>query len=137
MTSGSADALLAALHAWTDERERPPTNGCVATEEQKLREKGGRSGGDSMDVILDELKCPISQQLFQEPVTAADGHTYERAAIEEHIREVGKTSPVTGEALAHSHLTPNHVVLKLISMDHLGDNDSQYQADNMESSFFG
>jgi hypothetical protein len=44
-----------------------------------------------------------------EPVFTADGHTYERRAIEEWLTRK-TTSPMTGEPLAHTHLTPNHVV---------------------------
>ena len=29
-----------------------------------------------------ELNCPITHDLFEDPVLAADGHTYERAAIQ-------------------------------------------------------
>ena len=32
------------------------------------------------------LCCPITLHLFRDPVTASDGETYERTAIEEHIR---------------------------------------------------
>ena len=33
--------------------------------------------------VVDELLCPITQQLPADPVTADDGRLYERAAIEE------------------------------------------------------
>jgi hypothetical protein len=32
--------------------------------------------------LLQQVLCPITQEPMEEPVTAADGHTYERAAIE-------------------------------------------------------
>ncbi len=37
--------------------------------------------------VVDELLCPITQQLPADPVTAEDGRLYERAAIEEWIEK--------------------------------------------------
>ena len=36
------------------------------------------------------LCCPIILELFTDPVTASDGETYERSAIERHIRDKQK-----------------------------------------------
>ena len=44
-----------------------------------------------------------------DPVVTADGHTYDREAIELWLRRKG-TSPLTGEPLEHLMLTPNHIV---------------------------
>ena len=50
---------------------------------------------------------------MRDPVSTADGHTYERAAI---ARWVAKrmTSPKTGEALESSTIFPNHSVRRLV-----------------------
>ena len=37
-----------------------------------------------------DLCCPITKELFVDPVNAADGEVYERAAIERHIRDKQK-----------------------------------------------
>ena len=37
---------------------------------------------DEVATTPDAFKCPITQERFLDPVVAADGHTYERAAIE-------------------------------------------------------
>lgn len=51
--------------------------------------------------------CPITQELMQEPVVAADGHVYERRAIEEWFRcRHPPTSPLTGQQLSSLSLTP-------------------------------
>ncbi|CAF1302099.1 unnamed protein product [Rotaria sordida] len=50
------------------------------------------------DIEIDDLTCPITLQIFRDPVIAADGRTYERAAIVQWITEHG-TSPVTREPL--------------------------------------
>lgn len=41
-----------------------------------------QSGGEGVD---EELLCPISMCLMTDPVTAADMHTYQRAALDEYI----------------------------------------------------
>lgn len=49
--------------------------------------------------------CPITQQLMREPVLAADGHSYERTAIEEWFR-VSNRSPLTN-CVINNQLSPN------------------------------
>ena len=61
-----------------------------------------------------ELNCPITHDLFEDPVLAADGHTYERAAIQQLITRGNLRSPMTNERLAHSNLTANRTVKKLV-----------------------
>ena len=69
----------------------------------------------------DSFMCPIEQlrigqELFQDPVVAADGHTYERSKIEEWIRRKGSDvrSPETLQPLVHTLLIPNHALKKSI-----------------------
>jgi hypothetical protein len=50
------------------------------------------------DVKNDDLICPITLQVFCDPVVATDGRTYERAAIVRWITEHG-TSPFTRQSL--------------------------------------
>jgi hypothetical protein len=50
------------------------------------------------NVDNDDLICPITYQIFRDPVIAGDGHTYERAAIVRWILEHG-TSPLTRQPL--------------------------------------
>ncbi|CAF0782550.1 unnamed protein product [Adineta steineri] len=59
------------------------------------------------------LLCPLTLELFRDPVLAQDGHTYERVAIEEWIRKTG-SSPLTRQPLCMEHLYPNLVVKKII-----------------------
>ena len=46
---------------------------------------------------------------FQDPVIAADGHSYERSAIEEWLSH-HNTSPLTNLKLPHKHLVPNRAI---------------------------
>jgi len=70
----------------------------------------------------DSFVCPIGLDILRDPVVAADGHTYERAKIEEWIRRqqgfdfgARVRSPKTLNDLAHTMLIPNHALKK--SMD--------------------
>jgi len=63
--------------------------------------------------VSEDLLCPISFEVMSDPVILADGHSYERAAIEQWLAR-NATSPVTGLPLAHVHLTPNIALRKAI-----------------------
>ena len=58
----------------------------------------------------EELCCPITLALLEDPVVLSDGHVYSRAAIEDWLRRGKGTSPVTGRELASHVLTPCHLV---------------------------
>ncbi len=53
-----------------------------------------------------DIICPISKQIFKEPVVASDGYIYEKECIEKWL-EKKTTSPMTNELLSHTKL--NHV----------------------------
>lgn len=53
------------------------------------------------------------QARFVDPVLAADGRTYSRAAIVAWM-ELHGTSPVTGKPLPHRNLTPNYTLRSLL-----------------------
>lgn len=61
-----------------------------------------------------DFMCPIMHERLTEPVLAADGHTYERAAIEKWL-QLHNTSPMTGAPLAHRYLTENFALRHLIA----------------------
>lgn len=63
---------------------------------------------------LDEFYCSISSQMFNDPVILEDGHTYERAYIEEWLKRC-KTSPLTGAELTSTKLIPNWALKKAIT----------------------
>lgn len=63
--------------------------------------------------LRDEFTCPITRQLMRVPVIAADGHTYDRSAIERWLLH-HDNSPKTGERLEHRMLVPNHNLKRLV-----------------------
>ena len=55
----------------------------------------------------DEFLCPITLELFREPVIAADNNTYERSAILRWFRDGRRTSPTTNKKLKTIQVQPN------------------------------
>ena len=64
-------------------------------------------------MLRDEFTCPITRQLMRQPVIAADGHTYDRQAIETWLL-THDTSPKSGEVLSSQVLVPNHNLKRLV-----------------------
>jgi hypothetical protein len=60
-----------------------------------------------------DFKCPISHEVFKDPVVASDGHTYERASITQWWKHK-KTSPITNASMADKMLIPNHSLKSMI-----------------------
>jgi hypothetical protein len=60
-----------------------------------------------------DFKCPISHEVFEDPVVASDGHTYECASITQWLLRK-KTSPVTNAIMADRVLIPNHSLKSMI-----------------------
>jgi hypothetical protein len=57
--------------------------------------------------------CPITQDVMEDPVVCADGHSYERAAITQWLL-ARDTSPCTNALLLHKNVVPNHALRNLI-----------------------
>ena len=56
----------------------------------------------------------LQGELMVDPVTTADGHTFERAAIERWL-QAHNTSPMTGMVLEHAQLAPAIALRQLIA----------------------
>lgn len=63
--------------------------------------------------VLSALTCPITLELFIDPVVADDGHTYERSAIIEWIKNHHETSPMTRQTIKLKDLKPNNIIKQL------------------------
>ncbi|ELR18937.1 Ubox domain containing protein [Acanthamoeba castellanii str. Neff] len=69
--------------------------------------------------VPEEYICPITQDFMRDPCIAEDGHTYERAAIEEWLGRHG-TSPITRDYISAERLMPDATLRKMID-DFLGE----------------
>ena len=95
VTSEQIEASLERCHLEWSKRERPD-----------VEEEG--------TVQMTTLMCPITQEVFKDPVVAADGHSYERSAILRWF-ENGKTRyPVTNQTLDTKNVITNQTLLSLI-----------------------
>ena len=65
------------------------------------------------DKIPEEFSCPITGEIFYDPVMTDDGHSYERNAITSWL-EKHDTSPVTNLPLESKRLIPNQTLKKII-----------------------
>ncbi|CAK7346186.1 unnamed protein product [Dovyalis caffra] len=59
-----------------------------------------------------DFVCPITGQLFNDPVTLETGQTYERKAIQEWIKRGNTTCPITRQPLSANSLPKTNYVLK-------------------------
>jgi len=66
------------------------------------------------DDLKKYLTCPISYNLFIDPVVCSDGHTYEKYYIEEWL-EMNNKSPMTGEYLTSKELIPNYLIKSMLN----------------------
>ena len=87
--------------------------------EDVLRAGGGESNtsvaGEPVPPapVPPQYLCPITGEVMEDPVTTADGHAYERAAIAQWL-QAHDTSPVTNEQLPNRELAPAHALRQLI-----------------------
>ncbi len=72
--------------------------------------------------IEDTLECPITHQIFLDPVFAEDGHVYERNAILNWLKKK-KESPVTRKPITKN-IRPAHIIKGLVDK-YLEENPSQ------------
>jgi hypothetical protein len=79
------------------------------------RGKGGVLRGvlETLEQVSEALCCPITHEVFVDPVVAADGITYERRAIVDWL-STHNTSPMTNTVLPNLQLHPNSLVKTLV-----------------------
>ena len=74
---------------------------------------GCRGAGNAPEVP-EYLVCPISFEVFTDPVVCMDGQTYERSAIEEWLID-HDTSPLTNAKLPSKMVVPNYAIRQAIA----------------------
>ncbi|GAV70767.1 U-box domain-containing protein/KAP domain-containing protein [Cephalotus follicularis] len=63
----------------------------------------------------DEFRCPLSKDLMRDPVVLATGQTYDRPFIQKWLKAGNRTCPLTQQVLSHTILTPNLLIMDMIS----------------------
>jgi len=102
--SAAFEAALRAARATLAEEE---------AEAVRRAERLAEGAHDMLPEMPNEFRCAITLEPMRDPVTAADGHTYERAAIERHLAD-SRRSPITNEELPHTRLMASYTIKKLI-----------------------
>lgn len=74
-------------------------------DESRFRSEAAKLG---MGGFVESLFCPITHEPIRCPAVAADGHSYERSAIQKWIAESGPKSPNTLLLMESTVLYPNH-----------------------------
>ncbi|XP_021850771.2 U-box domain-containing protein 26-like [Spinacia oleracea] len=64
--------------------------------------------------IPELFRCPISLEMFSDPVTLSTGQTYDRPCIQKWLGAGNLTCPVTMQKLQDSSMVPNHTLKHLI-----------------------
>ncbi len=84
--------------------------------ESQTEEKSPVKTSDSerLEAMFPSFVCPISLEIMEDPVIAADGHTYSLDHITRHFERNGPISPMTGLALPNTTLIPNRTVRSAI-----------------------
>jgi len=66
-----------------------------------------------MTTLEEDYYCPITNGLMIDPVIGTDGHTYEKSAIEEWLKQ-NQTSPITRQTMKITELIPNIALRNVI-----------------------
>ena len=59
--------------------------------------------------------CVVLQAMMTDLIVAADGHNYERKAMEAWLQQ-HSVSPVSGARLTYKHVASNHIVDCVVAM---------------------
>ena len=68
----------------------------------------------AVEALLEEYRCPITREVMRDPVVLADGHSYERDAIQLWLA-THDTSPMTGKVLDSKSVTTNVQLRQLLT----------------------
>ena len=76
------------------------------------QQKGGDASKSKVREIPDYLRCPISDDLMEDPVLIESGNTYERSMIEQHFKTNGYFDPVSRQNVNPDFIYPNRNLKK-------------------------
>ena len=103
----AAGASQGAMGTW---HETVDTAEC---EHRRQRLTAWRPEAEAIEHDHPQWICPLTFEVFRDPVVASDGHTYERAAIERWVK-INTTSPVTGRTLRLDFIVDNLALRSII-----------------------
>jgi hypothetical protein len=83
-------------------------------EKNKLREKLMKIKENFGDSVPKQFICPLTKEIFVDPVTTKDGTTFERFVISKLLTRVGSICPVSYKYLGSTNVIPNILLRKMI-----------------------
>ena len=96
-----------------DSSERPEIKKQLKLKEQEVVDAQVRERLTQR--VVEVTHCPITLSAMEDPVVAADGHTYERSAITDWMSR-NSTSPLTGDPFEHNNLVPNYAFRSVLDI---------------------
>lgn len=91
-----------------------------------MKDTGNPPGGTKHGLTPPkDFVCPITSQIFDDPVTLETGQTYERKAIQEWLERGNSTCPITRQKLQSAHLPSTNYVLKRLIASWLEQNSDK------------
>ncbi|KAK7232040.1 hypothetical protein SO694_00031161 [Aureococcus anophagefferens] len=111
------DALLRKLGRFEEAALARASGGDLAALEEELdgMARARARARRARRAVPEDFVCPISCCVMVDPVIVSDGHTYERASIEQWL-ETHDTSPKTGLVLEMKHVVPNIALRNAIAL---------------------
>lgn len=82
-------------------------------EDSMKKEKALNAINNKLDKIYENLLCPISLSIFEEPVICPSGITYEKKELYAWIKKQ-KVDPLSKKAITEEQLYPNNVLKNVI-----------------------
>lgn len=64
--------------------------------------------------IRESVTCPITFELYAEPIICSSGHTYEKEAFEAYLLKGSYTDPVSRKNIIHSSILPNKCIKEAV-----------------------
>ncbi|KAL3160943.1 hypothetical protein ABBQ38_009335 [Trebouxia sp. C0009 RCD-2024] len=99
----------------TPRQQVPQHSPCQSTSQRQDKIQDSAAAKQRQAIVTPHklLCCPITKVLLTDPVIAADGYTYEKAALLQRLQR-SLVSPVTGNMLEHTSCVPNASIKSLL-----------------------
>ncbi|CAF0965578.1 unnamed protein product [Rotaria sordida] len=94
------------------DKEKDKRNQAKIKRDEQVEKEILTTGGNNM---LDCFTCPLTKEIFHDPVVLSDGFTYERSAIQQWLDLGNRRSPMTNIELTNVTLVPNMVIKQALS----------------------
>ncbi|XP_072959018.1 putative E3 ubiquitin-protein ligase LIN-1 isoform X1 [Typha angustifolia] len=114
--SKHSQVIDASYHVESEDEACESSNSVTSSDNLTLRAKPPK-----------DFVCPITGQLFSNPVTLETGQTYEGKAIQEWVRRGNATCPITRQLLSSTILPKTNYVLKRLVTSWLEENSDPVQ----------